>query len=352
MKRKIVIYIERLVRGGAEHVTANLANYFSNDIYDVVVVTTKPECNEEYKLNSNVRRECKKSIFELRSFLIEERPDIILVMFAPSSVRMSIALIGLNIPIIISERNDPNNYSGKKITKILYQICMFFSDGLIFQTKEVLDYYSFCKKPLKTILLNPIDINQFPSENVKKRRNVIVNVGRLHPQKEQKMLIKAFSEVVNSHPDYSLEIYGSGELKDEFDNYIKSLSLSNKVFLKGEYEDVLYRINDAQIFVLCSSYEGMPNALIEALCLGIPSISTDCPCGGPKELITDHINGTLIPNKDIQSLILAINELIENENIRNKYHDNSQKIRKKFSSNEIYMDWINFINKVCDNYYA
>jgi glycosyltransferase involved in cell wall biosynthesis len=143
------------------------------------------------------------------------------------------------------------------------------------------------------IIPNPIN----PEFNVKpfsgKRRKIITSVGRLSEQKNQHVLIEAFSRIEKDFPDYELVIYGEGNLRETLENQIKTLKLENKVKLPGVKKNIKNEIYDCSLFVLPSLYEGMPNALMEAMALGLPVISTDCPCGGPRFLIHNY-NGLLV----------------------------------------------------------
>src|SRR5699024_7366265 len=100
------------------------------------------------------------------------------------------------------------------------------------------------------------------------------------------------------HPNYDLIIYGEGNEREELESLIRRLNLINRVYLPGSTQDVLEKIKDASVFAFSSNFEGMPNALIEAMALGLPVISTDCPSGGPRELINHGVNGLLTPVKD------------------------------------------------------
>ena len=116
-------------------------------------------------------------------------------------------------------------------------------------------------------------------------------------KKNQKILIEAFSKIEGAYPEYELIIYGEGSLRETLEKQVRDLGIEQKVKLPGNDANVLEKIRDAGIFVLSSNYEGMPNALIEAMALGIPSISTDCPCGGPKTLVQPYINGLLFSRR-------------------------------------------------------
>ena len=136
-------------------------------------------------------------------------------------------------------------------------------------------------------------------------------------------------------PEYELIIYGEGSLRETLEKQVRDLGIEQKVKLPGNDANVLEKIRDAGIFVLSSNYEGMPNALIEAMALGIPSISTDCPCGGPKTLVQPYINGLLFPVEDVDALVSCIKYFIENEEKANEIGMRATEIRTLLASNRI-----------------
>lgn len=131
-------------------------------------------------------------------------------------------------------------------------------------------------------MCNPVEAERIPSQYRGERENVIVAAGRLAPQKNFSLLIKAFARFNKHHPEYTLRIYGEGELREELTNLTNSLQIAEKVELPGRSVSLLQEMNSAAMFVLTSDYEGMPNVLLEAMCMGMPVISTDCPSGGRK----------------------------------------------------------------------
>ena len=148
------------------------------------------------------------------------------------------------------------------------------------------------------------------------------------------------------YPRLKLLIYGSGPLEKELKSYVKHLNLENKVIFKGEVDDIKTAIYKAKMFVLASDYEGMPNALMEAMALGVPCISTDCPCGGPKYLIKNEDNGLLVPIKNNNELTKAMLKLLDNENLSNKISRNAFLNSRKYEPNKICLLWEKEIFKI------
>lgn len=127
------------------------------------------------------------------------------------------------------------------------------------------------------------------------------------------LLIDAFNDFQKENEEYSLVIYGEGTLRKQLQTKIDELGLQKKIFLPGKEEKLLEIINDSAMFVLSSDYEGLPNVLIEAMCMGMPVIATDCPSGGPRELINNNINGILVPVNNKKKLVEAMIRLTDND---------------------------------------
>jgi glycosyltransferase involved in cell wall biosynthesis len=159
-------------------------------------------------------------------------------------------------------------------------------------------------------------------------------------------LIRAFGDFHKTHPAHSLRIYGDGERKAELQALINELGLSDCAHLMGTSKTVLVDIADAQMFAMASDYEGMPNALAEAMALGIPCISTDCLGGGAAALIQDGINGILIPIGDEQALVESITKLAEDEALASQFGNEGKKLKHTLSVEAISQQWLNYITEV------
>ncbi len=362
---KICFFIDTMTCGGAERVIANLSNYLVKLNYDVTILTLLDrEC--AYSLDDKVIykslkiKEGKKSLYKkvisifdnvklLSKYLKDNKPDIVISFLPRASYYSAIACKKNKTKLIISERNDPkaiyNTYLKKVLTKFLYAKANF----MVFQTEEAKMFFQKSIRNKSIIIPNPV--NDLFLTNIYEgiRKKKIVTVGRLTEQKNQILLINSFDKFVKNHSDFELYIYGEGPLREKLENEIENLSLSNKVFLPGVSNNIMDCIIDASMFVLSSNYEGMPNALMEALALGVPSISTDCPCGGPFELITNNENGILIPINDVENLVLAMNKLAENQNLQEKFSKNSSSKMKNYSVDKINARWLKIIKEITKN---
>ena len=242
------------------------------------------------------------------------------------------AIMGLGVKHVISERNDPAHFAGKKTTRIFSRLLMRFADGFVFQTRKAQDYYSKSIRKRSVVIHNPLyDVPKIAIERGHKRKE-IVSVGRLNKQKNQRLLISAFADIYKTYPAFKLIIYGEGPERQSLEQYIKDLNLD--------------KIRDSYMFVMTSDFEGMPNALMEAMSLGLPCISTDCPCGGPSELIVDKKNGRLVPVGDKNALSNVMRKLIENEEDAEKIGTEAKTICDTHSIDRICMKWYNFFERI------
>lgn len=350
---KIGIIIGSLGYGGAEKVTLRLAEWFIKKGNLVSIYTTMNPPEREYKLLEDINRYmCHTErrglnlIKKLRNTIRNDRPDIIIVMDTPMCVYAVPALIGLRIPFIVSERSNPKTESIKKITKILSHILMKIANGFIFQTNNAKKCYSKYIQKKSYVIPNPLKIEDLPRPYNGKRTKRIVAVGRIVSAKNYPLLIEAFNEFNFKYPEYILEIYGDGKERNAIEELIKKMENRKNIHLKGIHSDVLEKICSAEIYVLTSDLEGMPNALIEAMAIGIPVISTDCPSGGPADLIENMKNGILIPTKNKKVLIDTLETLVTNIELQKKLSENGLEIRKRLDIENIGNIWLEKINKI------
>lgn len=356
---KIAIYIYSLRRDGAQRVAINLARHLVG-CGDACTIITDWTDDAEYVVPSGVKRVSLNqsgnnyvhylgNIRKMRALLREEAPDLLLVMQVTGCLLAVPAAKGQAVKVIVSERNDPTHFPGKRITNFISRRLMKKADGYVFQTEEAMAFYREISGKPSVIIPNPVYCRNMPKYSPEKcRRHEIVAVGRLVPQKNQKLLIRAFARIHKRFSDYRLIIYGEGVLRESLLEEIRKLNLSEFVSLPGNKPDVLERINQASIFVMPSDFEGMPNALLEAMALGLPCISTDCPIGGPRAVIHSGDNGILVSVGSEVELASAIERLIEHPDLRESMSKNALDIRNALDSERICQCWYDFFKSVLD----
>jgi GalNAc-alpha-(1->4)-GalNAc-alpha-(1->3)-diNAcBac-PP-undecaprenol alpha-1,4-N-acetyl-D-galactosaminyltransferase len=218
--------------------------------------------------------------------------------------------------------------------RILYP----FADALIVQTAFSKNYFQNFLKPTKIkIIPNPID-QQLLSKRAEfeKRENIILNVGRLDENKNQKLLLEAFANV--NTKNWKLMLVGDGILKVEYQRLAKDLGIADKVVFVGTVSDIETYYNRAKIFAFTSQSEGFPNSLLEALSFGIPSIASDCN-SGPSEMIQHTENGFLFEINNQKQLEKQIVKLMENDALRLKFSSNAIQSTAKYHTDVIFKEW-------------
>ena len=360
-KRRIAFYIGSLDKGGAERVIANLAEYFYSKNYEVFVVTKLQEENG-YSLNSGITRiiaditkeEETKSrlgnlyarIHKLRQVWKTIKPDVIVSFIRKNNVMAIASSRFLGVPVVVSVRSDPKRELQGRIMKNLSLFLFHFAQGIVLQTNQAKEFFPKSLQKKSVILPNSINPGFLNVQKGTEKKKEIVAVGRIDKNKNQRMLIEVFSEIASEYPDWCVRLYGDGEEAAILKTLVKEKELEMQVFFMGRVADVAENLKDASIFVLPSRCEGMPNALIEAMTLGIASISTDCPCGGPADLIQDGKNGLLIAVDDQNALKQALLKLINDAGYRQELAQNASLITQKLHPDIVNRQWEEYIDDI------
>lgn len=321
--KHIAFAIGSLHGGGAERVVSVWASALAEKGYSVsVIVYARVE--DEYPINNKVKvfpitaspEECDslpimKRLILFRKTLKKLRPHVIISFLPIIQVYMRIASIGLGISRIETIRLSPwDTEMMRSKFRSLWLNCFESCNALILQSNDQKPFFS--EKVQKKSVVIPNPINPIYFENRKEvydsNSHNIVAAGRLSLQKNYKMMIDAVNIVSKEYDDISLCIYGIGTLEEELRNYILELRLSDKIKLMGRSQDLYNVYKNADLYLMSSDFEGMPNALAEAMAIGVPCISTDCKTG-PKDLIDDSENGYLVPCGDPEALAEKIKQV-------------------------------------------
>lgn len=308
------------------------------DLNDEVYIAD-PIDNAKENLTKNLKR-----IYSLRKIFKEKKPDYVIAFAIIPGIISSFARIKTKAKVIVCERNDPSIY---RITyKIARRISYPFASGAVFQTKDARDYFEKWLKCSSEVIENPLDINKLEKGNPIHKRKEIVAGGRLVPQKNFELLIKAFSKIESKFPEYKLKIYGNGPMRNRLISMISEKDLQRKIQILPAVIDFPKEIKNSEIFVLPSNHEGFPNILAEAMAIGLPVISTNCPVGGPKSIINNAENGILIDVGDLEGLTRSLKLYIEDQELREKCANNAYDIRNRLNIDAITDRWLNFIFKL------
>lgn len=348
---KICFITATLAGGGAERVIANLANELNLRGHQVTILLTTDNVVEYVlapevqviQISSKTSHSIKgrlRRVGNLREYFKEHRDVHYISLPTDTSIFVLLASLFIKIKLIVSVRNDPNKYEHPIIRDILF--CLV--KKIVFQTEDARACFSKRLQRIGTIIFNPVS-EALPPVYSGDRKKTIVAVGRLDEQKSHNILINAFTDFAKKYPDYELNIYGRGPLEEKLLRQIREAGLEEKIHLLGFSKNVWKSAADAAMYILPSDYEGIPNSLLEAMAMGMPVISTDCPIGGPAMLIEHEVNGLLVPVGDSRQLYLAMCRLADNPKLAEKYAAEAKKIRERMSVKQICDEWLEYIEK-------
>lgn len=362
--KNLAFYIGTLNRGGAERVIVNLAHDFAaTGQYRCIIITTY-KAEYEYDIPNDVKRiqineendyisknKLQRNLDEIKKIKdicnnYEGGVDLLIAFLSEASLKGLMATRGIRTNTLISVRCDPKHIYTTSIWKFVAKSVFPLADGCVFQTNEAKAWFPKKLQRKSRVINNDVaqvffDQNYCPSD-------LIVNIGRLTEQKNQKLLIDAFSEVSDDYNNIRLEIYGSGELQQELQQYIDSIGLHDRVFLMGNTDHIEEVLSKSGMFVLTSDFEGVPNALLEALAVGVPSISTDCSGGGPREVIKNGVNGILINPGNKEMLTDAMRRILDNPDFAKQLSKNAKKISRNYSKEKVFSQWKEYIDTIIE----
>lgn len=352
---RLTLIISSLGHGGAERILSELANYWVSQGHQITLLTlaspdTKPFYFLEHKINLiqldqshpelplfTRLRNIFRRIFCLRKTIRTLNPDMVVSFVDVMNITTLIATIGLKIPIVVSERIDPNFYKIPKLYIWLRFKVYPFAYKLIVQTHGAAKYFPERFKSLVKIIPNSVKIPKLQKDKYSRQIKKIVTTGRLDPQKDHKTLIYAFYHLLQHHPYLTLTIYGEGQERAKLEELITRLNLEGKVHLPGVIKDIDEALLKADLFIFPSLYEGFPNALSEAMAVGLPVIASSC--SGNIDIVQDGINGRLFPVGNIEILTEIALELLSDPAKFIYLAENAKKVCDNFQPCYIFSMW-------------
>lgn len=270
-----------------------------------------------------------------------DRPDVVIAFMLEVYCVTLASLIGVSVPVISSERIDPHFFGRAK--GLLRWLLLRRTTHLVVQTVRIKDFYSAKLQSRTTIIPNPVTDKVFSLTPTLKQKRIIA-VGRLAYQKNYPMMFRAFAKVHHDFPDWQLVVYGNGPQKDEIRGVIERLGMEGHIILAGKSDHVVEEMNKSSLFVMSSDYEGMSNALLEAVCVGLPVISTDV--SGARDLITEGVNGYIVPVGNERALTLALSSMLSSPEKMDEMGRQSKALAPRFREEQIVGQWEELIKKV------
>lgn len=356
---KILFLVSSIGSGGAERVAVSLCSAWAARGDQVTLMPTfsgRGDCfytlpselrliyladlvvdRKSYLINQYTR------LKELRKFFFEERPDVIVSFLTNVNIAAIVASAGLKIPVVVSERTDPFIHP----VSLFYRVARFltypFADAMVVQTQAVASKYKKKKIRLRYLCIIPNPVaqsileTQLLARNSKNKR--LLAIGRFDESKQFSILINCFAALVNQFPNWSLRIVGDGPMRSTLHQQIVYLGLSERVELPGRTTEISDELAKADAFAMTSRFEGFPNALIEAMAVGLPSVAFDCP-SGPREISLDGAMALLVPLNDEHAMFRALQLLMNDEELRRSLGSRARdSIFERFTLSKVLKQW-------------
>lgn len=345
---KIIVSGATLAAGGAERVLSVLSTPLA-DRYDTVIYVMWLDVPIFYDTDKRVRKVCIekevgsksniKKMLWFRKFIKKEHPDVLLSFLEPFNIRVLLSTMGLGIKTCVAERNDPHGVNKYWIIDQFEKLVYRLADKILVQTETIKKFFDGALAERTAVIYNPVNLQEEMVGRALKveKKKRIVSVARLTPQKNNDVLIKAFAKFSENHPDYTLTIYGIGELGEELKYLAESLGIGDKVSMPGASKTIHEDILDAETMCLVSSREGMSNSMIESMCLGLPCICTKV--SGAIDLIKDGENGLLVDIGDVDGLVERMNFIADNTGKAKEIGINASKLYKLLNKDRICKEW-------------
>lgn len=350
--KEIIVVTVELGDGGAERVLSELMKVWVHKGNTVTMIQTRPGLyGHSYTIDEGINNVCFVSKGKTRISryfretvslfkVLKKHPNATVVALVNASIRIvGVCSLFLKNRIVFSERCDPRVTPSTKTMRWLRDRLFKLADVCVFQTEDARKLFPESVQKKGIVIPNPVNPDLPPVVHGQ-RSKVIMTACRLNPQKNLPMLIHAYARLAKDHPEYSLHIYGMGKEQDALQRLIEEYGIEDKAKLMGHTSDIYRIMQESAMYVCTSDYEGLSNSLIEALCMGMPVISTDHPIGGARAMITDKEDGLLIPVGDADALCEAMKYLIENPEEACRLGKNAAAIREKWPVEKIADQWL------------
>lgn len=360
---KLLFLIHSLASGGAERVTANLANYWARNGHDITIVTIESAGLDHYMLEPAIRRiplglaedsangvaaitNNLQRVRSVRRTLKQVKPDIAIGMMTQANVLLSIASAGMRLGTIGSERTHPPQMPLGNMWTALRRYCYGRLDAVVALASESKKWLTDNTSARNiTVIANPVPW-PFPRQEPQlpvwtgaaTGRRLLLAVGRLSEEKGFNSLIDCFAELTRSHPAWDLVILGEGRQRAELEALIHSHGLVNRVSLPGNAGNVGDWYTAADLYVVTSRFEGFPNTLVEAMSHGLAAVSFDCDTG-PRDIIRNEVDGLLVKPQDNTAMTQALHRLMQDDSSRSHLAKRAVEARERFSADVTVAKW-------------
>lgn len=351
---KIVLSVPTLNHNGAERVVSILANSFVQMDHEVEIllyydVPIWYDLDSKVKVVISRREEPRGDLLHQlqwrRRYIKQASPDVVFSFLAPNNMMNIVNFFGLKTTLIVADRNDPRRVPVRGVQRLLRNILYNFAHGVVLQSENNLKYFSRIVQRKGTVIFNPVNLGENLGVALQcEKKKKIVSVGRLIRQKNPLMLLDAFHMIYEAFPDYTLTYYGEGDYMERIREQAIRYGISDKVLLPGPQKNIPDHIMDAEIFAMTSEYEGMPNALLEAMGLGLAVVCTKV--SGAIDIIEDHANGILVECGNASQLAEALTFFLTNKESRQSCAENAVDVVADLKNDKISRQWLDFAKSI------
>lgn len=330
----IAFLVSSLQFGGAERVATTLSNAWVNRGYSVSLYATysgRDPCFFQLDPRIKVvylaepldcwlgqRTGSLARFVKLRTHLQRQQPDLVLSFLPSANVLALLATCGMDLPVIISERTDPEFFPQPWIWRFVCKHLYQYASALTVQTDAVAAKVDRLFNNVRHVhvMANPLPFEQTDyARSRTSAQGVIITLGRLTEGKQTEHIIRAFGLLAADFPDWRLQIWGDGPRRQALELLASQQDCRTRIEFCGDTKQPLEQLANADIFVMTSRFEGFPNALLEALGLGIPAVVYDCP-SGPAEISQHGQIATLVPLNDESALLAGLGRLMADRQLR------------------------------------
>ena len=341
---RLVFITRYLSGGGAERVTSLIANGFSIKGYAVKIISFKQVANE-YPLDERVSLDyVPEGVFlsrvgYLRQMINDFAPDYVVSLGSKYNYIYAAGLFG-SYKVILSERNDPARKQSL-LKRAFTDMCYRLAWGVVFQTPYASSFYEG-RIRRHAIIANPAP-EGLGTWNETGHNKIVINCCRLTEQKNLPLLLRAFALFRGTHPEYSLVVYGDGPLKDSLHVLAAELGIKDAFRLFAYSDNIHDQMIQAAMFVSSSDYEGISNSILEAVCMGVPVVSTNSRGGGSNLLLDGGLCGELVPCGDPCALACAMGRVADNDSYAHELYVRSREHARTFSLESVCNEWVSFM---------
>ena len=364
---KLLFFINSLSAGGAERVMAKLADFFVDEGHDVTLLTQTPVATDHYPtaakrqsieagkvsrhpidaLRNNLRR-----LRRLRRAIEEVQPDAVLAFMPTANVLALMAARQTGTPVVVSERVHPPFLELSAVRRWLQRRYYPGAARIVVLSSASADWFDNRYGLTNTVVI-PNSINLplahhepvvNPGDVVPGDRRLVLSVGRLVPQKQPEMVLETFAAAADDA--WHLVMIGSGSKADALEQLAMRLGIAERFSLLPRVGNMQDWYERASIYVSASSYEGFPNALLEAMACGCACLAFDCPTG-PRDLIVDKQNGLLVALEDLSGFRSGLASLCRDEPLRERLAGAARANADRFSDQRVLPQWLSVMTEAC-----